>query len=111
MDRIMPRVQRGGLPLALTAGTRLRYFRIAGTLAAVHDRVCDVPFQIAAYRDILTALGYGGYRASTSNVGGLNLVNLYENCCQFAYNWRCDNVEAAARLHVFILGKKAFVEQ
>lgn len=85
--------------------------QVAGPLDMLNVRVFGVPFQVAAYRDILTALGSGGYRDSTSNVGGLNKGVQYDNCFQFAYDWRRDNVETAALLHQFILEKKAYVEE
>ena len=85
---------------------------VEGPLDALNVTVFGVPFQIAAYRDILTALGYGGYRDSASSVGNLNKNgNQYDNCFQFAYDWRRDNVETAAQLHEFILEKKAYVEE
>ena len=85
--------------------------QVEGPLDALNVRVFGVPFQISAYRDILAALGYGGYRDSTSSTGSLNKSNQYDNCFQFAYDWRRDNVETAALLHEFILEKKAYVEE
>ena len=85
--------------------------QVAGPLDTLNVRVFGVPFQIAAYRDILAALGSGGYRDSTSNVVSLNKGVHYDNCFQFAYDWRRDNVETAALLHQFILEKKAYVEE
>lgn len=103
------------LALPIDAGKPLESLsddvQVAGPLEALNVRVFGVPFQVAAYRDILTALGYGGYRDSTTSVGDLNRGNLYDNCFQFAYDWRRDNVETAAQLHEFILEKKAYVEQ
>ena len=84
---------------------------VAGPLDTLNVRVFGVPFQIAAYRDILVALGFGGYRDSRSNIGTLSKGNQYDNCFQFAYDWRRDNVETAALLHEFILEKKAYVEE
>ncbi len=85
--------------------------KVAGPLDTLNVRVFGVPFQIAAYRDILTALGVGGYHDATSNVAGINYGQQYHNCFQFAYDWRRDNVETAALLHEFILEKKAYVEE
>jgi pimeloyl-ACP methyl ester carboxylesterase len=85
--------------------------KVNGTLDILNVRVFGVPFQIAAYRDILVALGFGGYRDSTSTVVNLNKGDQYDNCFQFAYDWRRDNVETAAQLHEFILEKKAYVEE
>lgn len=85
--------------------------QVEGPLDAVNVRVFGVPFQISAYRDILAALGYGGYRDSTASTGNQNKQNQFDNCFQFAYDWRRDNVETAALLHEFILEKKAYVEE
>ena len=101
------------LALPMERGARLDELtdtvKVAGTLDTLNIRVFGVLFQIAAYRDIVTALGFGGYRevASNQNPGsGGNQVN----CFQFAYDWRRDNLETVALLHEFILEKKAFVE-
>ena len=85
--------------------------KVAGPLDELNVRVFGVPFQIAAYRDILTALGVGGYRGSGSNGDNVNYGSQYNNCFQFAYDWRRDNIETAALLHEFILEKKAYVEE
>ena len=83
---------------------------VAGPLDTLNVRVFGVLFQIAAYRDIVTALGIGGYRdaAAVANSGEAGPRNV--RCFQFAYDWRRDNVETAAQLHEFILEKKALVE-
>ena len=85
--------------------------KVDGALDMLNVRVLGVPFQISAYRDILTALGYGGYRDFSSNASNTPRNNQYENCFQFAYDWRRDIVETAAKLHDFILEKKAQVEE
>lgn len=85
--------------------------KVAGPLDTLNVRVFGVPFQIAAYREILTAMGVGGYHDAASSVAGVNYGQQYHNCFQFAYDWRRDNVETAALLHEFILEKKAYVEE
>lgn len=84
--------------------------QVAGPLDTLNVRVFGVLFQIAAYRDIVTALGIGGYKdsATVSAADELNAHNV--RCFQFAYDWRRDNVETAAQLHRFILEKKSIVE-
>lgn len=84
--------------------------RPAGTLDAVDIRVFGIPFQINAYRDLLTTLGVGGYRDDQAKVADLNYGDQSYNSFQFAYDWRRDNVENARLLHEFILEKKAYVE-
>lgn len=102
------------LALPIEAGAPLEDLQddvqVEGPLGALNVRVFGVPFQISAYRDILSALGYGGYRDSTTSTNNLSKGNQYDNCFQFAYDWRRDNVETAALLHEFILEKKAYVE-
>ena len=84
--------------------------KVAGPLDTLNVRVFGVLFQMAAYRDIVTALGFGGYRDEASVARGADGNFSLINCFQFAYDWRRDNVETAALLHKFILEKKAYVE-
>lgn len=85
--------------------------KVAGPLEELNVRVFGVPFQISAYRDILTSLGVGGYHDAATNGSHVNYGDQYNNCFEFAYDWRRDNVETAALLHEFILEKKAYVEE
>ncbi len=85
--------------------------KVAGPLDTLNVRVFGVLFQIAAYRDIVTALGIGGYRDTASTAASVEPGSQPANCFQFAYDWRRDNVETAALLHEFILEKKAYVEE
>ena len=95
-----------GQPLDELADT----IKVAGPLDTLNVRVFGVLFQIAAYRDIVTALGIGGYRDAASTASNADSATQIANCFQFAYDWRRDNVETAALLHEFILEKKAYVE-
>lgn len=99
------------LALPMSEGKSLRELtdsvQVQGVLDALEIRVFGVPFEMSAYRDILVALGVGGYRESG---GDVNYGATTNNSFQFAYDWRRDNVENAQRLHQFILGKKAEVE-
>ena len=83
---------------------------VDGTLDQLEVRFLGVPFQINAYRDLLTSLGVGGYHDSQTNLGNINYGDQGYSSFQFAYDWRRDNVENARRLHRFILDKKAYVE-
>jgi pimeloyl-ACP methyl ester carboxylesterase len=82
----------------------------AGTLDSLELYVLGIPFQIHAYRDLLTALGVGGYRDSQTKLADIDYGNQSYSSFQFAYDWRRDNVENARLLHQFILDKKAYVE-
>jgi pimeloyl-ACP methyl ester carboxylesterase len=82
----------------------------AGTLDALEIHVLGIPFQINAYRDLLTTLGVGGYRDDQTNLANINYGDQNYSSFQFAYDWRRDNVENARLLHQFILEKKAYVE-
>ena len=84
--------------------------RPAGTLDALEVRVLGIPFQINAYRDLLTTLGVGGYRDDQTKLADINYGDQGYSSFQFAYDWRRDNVENARLLHKFILEKKAYVE-
>ncbi len=84
--------------------------KVTGPLDTLNIRVFGMLFQMAAYRDIVTALGFGGYRDSATSLKSADATSPPVNCFQFAYDWRRDNVETAALLHEFILEKKAYVE-
>ena len=84
--------------------------KTAGTLDAFDVRIFGFPFQINAYRDLLSALGVGGYRDDQTNLADFNYGEQSYSSFQFAYDWRRDNVENARLLHKFILEKKAYVE-
>ena len=84
--------------------------KTAGTLDALEIHVLGIPFQINAYRDLLTTLGVGGYRDDQTNLANINYGDQSYSSFQFAYDWRRDNVENARLLHQFILAKKAYVE-
>jgi pimeloyl-ACP methyl ester carboxylesterase len=81
-----------------------------GTLDALDVRLFGIPFQINAYRDLLTALGVGGYRDTDTKLADISYGDQSYSSFQFAYDWRRDNIENAQRLHQFILEKKAYVE-
>ncbi len=98
-------MQQGQRLDSLTDGVRA-----AGTLDALDVRFFGIPFQINAYRDLLTALGVGGYRDPDTNLADVDYGNQTYSSFQFAYDWRRDNVENARRLHQFILEKKAYIE-
>ena len=82
----------------------------AGTLDALDVQFLGVPFQINAYRDLLNALGVGGYRDTQTQLDNFDYGNQSYNSFQFSYDWRRDNVENARLLHRFILEKKSYVE-
>src|SRR5206468_4012562 len=86
-----------GLPIEF--GTALEELedtvKVAGALDTLNVRVFGVPFQIAAYREILTALGVGGYHDGVSTAGNVKFAHKSHSCFLFAYDWRRDNVETA----------------
>ncbi len=81
-----------------------------GTLDALDVEFLGRVFQINAYRDLLNALGVGGYRDAQTDLNDVDYGNQSYSSFQFAYDWRRDNVENARLLHKFILEKKAYVE-
>lgn len=105
--RLIALPMEDGVPIEQLIDT----IKVAGPLDALNVRVFGVPFQIAAYRDILTALGVGGFRDPVATTGGVDYGKHRHNCFLFAYDWRRDNVDTAAQLHEFILEKKALVEE
>ncbi len=65
-----------------------------------------------AYFHLLSSLGAGGYRDQELGLSGaIDYGSEHFTCFQFPYDWRRDNVENAARLHEFILEKRAYVQE
>jgi hypothetical protein len=95
-------------------GTVLRELRDEVRPAGVLDRVkvslLGLPLELSAYINILCTLGVGGYRDELLGTSGaVDYGGDHFTCFQFDYDWRRDNVENAARLHKFILEKRAYV--
>lgn len=115
-DSIDPHTPWGARMIALPMGqgrplrTLTDDVKAVGTLDALDVRLLGIPFQINAYRDLLNALGLGGYRDAQTNLANIDYGNESYNSFQFAYDWRRDNIENARRLHQFILEKKAYIE-
>jgi pimeloyl-ACP methyl ester carboxylesterase len=101
------------LALPMAEGKGLRQLtdnvHVQGVLEALEIRVFGIPIELSAYRDILVALGVGGYHESSQGQGDPHAGHNH-NSFQFAFDWRRDNVENVQRLHQFILGKKAEIE-
>lgn len=82
-----------------------------GVLESFKVNVAGLPFELAAYLDILRALGIGGYRdKSLGESGAVDYGPKHYTCFQFSYDWRRDNVENAARLGAFLRKTKAYIE-
>ena len=115
-DSINPSTPRGAQLMSLPMNEKTPLValkdvvRSAGTLDALEIRFLGIPFQINAYRDLLTTLGVGGYRDDQTNLADINYGDQSYSSFQFAYDWRRDNVENARLLHQFILEKKKYVE-
>ncbi len=102
--------------LPMEEGTPLRELRDSvvtdGVLDRIQIRYGGLPIQLRAYFFILAALGAGGYRDEQLGLNGaIDYGNDHYTCFQFDYDWRRDNVENAARLHEFILEKRAYVQE
>ena len=84
----------------------------SGALDRLRLSFLGLPVGVAAYVNLLLALGAGGYRdESLAYSGAVDYGNEHFTCFQFAYDWRRDISENAERLHAFILKKQAFVEE
>ena len=100
--------------LPMQRGTMLRELHDEVEPAGVLDRVkvslLGLPLELSAYLNILCTLGVGGYRDELLGTSGaIDYGDDHFTCFQFDYDWRRDNVENAARLHRFILEKRAYV--
>lgn len=102
--------------LPMEEGTPLSELRDSvvtdGVLDRIQIRYGGLPIQMRAYFFILGALGAGGYRDEQLGLeGAIDYGDDHYTCFQFDYDWRRDNVENAARLHEFILKKRAYVQE
>lgn len=83
----------------------------AGALERLKVSLLGLPVQLNAYVHILGTLGVGGYQdQQLAMSGAVDYGNDHFTCFQFDYDWRRDNAENAARLHEFILERRAFVQ-
>ncbi len=81
-----------------------------GVLSTLKLDVIGIPIALNAYRNILVALGVGGFRdQQLVEAGAVDYGEDHYTCFQFAYDWRRDNVENAQQLHDFIQDRKAYV--
>ena len=71
--------------------------------------ILSVPISTQAYAGVLGTLGVGGYR--DSSIASIEYGNEHFTCFQFAYDWRRDNAENAARLEEFIQERRAYVHR
>ncbi len=84
----------------------------SGALDRLQLSFFGLPVGVAAYVNLLLALGAGGYRDETlAYSGAVDYGSDHFTCFQFAYDWRRDLSENAERLHAFVIEKKAFVEE
>ncbi|MEM7683066.1 MAG: hypothetical protein AAF288_14020 [Planctomycetota bacterium] len=106
-----------GLALPMTPGAplseRTDNVRATGALDSVRVDILGLPVDVQAYAPILMTLGVGGYVDQQLVEGGSlgpDYGDDHFTCFQFAYDWRLDNAQNAARLHDYILDRKAYVE-
>ena len=81
-------------------------------LESVKITIYGITVEVNTYSDILKSLGVGGFR--NEDYGESKKVdygNRHYTSFQFAYDWRRDLVEAAKRLHAYILEKRAYVQE
>ncbi|MEM6392703.1 MAG: hypothetical protein AAF797_08030 [Planctomycetota bacterium] len=81
-----------------------------GALDTLRISLGVLRLNITAYADILATLGVGGFRDQLLGMRAIDYGDAHFTCFQFDYDWRRSNAENAAKLHDFILEKKAFVE-
>jgi pimeloyl-ACP methyl ester carboxylesterase len=83
-----------------------------GVLDHIRVRLVGIPLQMEVYARILGTLGVAGYRdADLGTAGAVDYGDDHFTCFQFAYDWRKDNAENAARLHAFLTEKRTYVRE
>ncbi|MCH9650974.1 MAG: hypothetical protein K0U98_22315 [Deltaproteobacteria bacterium] len=84
--------------------------RAAGVLDRLRVKLLGIPIEVAAYSEILSSLGVGGFRDEGFGLSGaVDYGEGHFTCFQFAYDWRRDIAEAARELHHYLLEKRAYV--
>ena len=86
-----------------------------GPLDQLTFKVLGIPVKVNAYAQILATLGVGGYRdqqfRGSSKFNEVSYTDDHFTCFQFAYDWRRDVSESAAKLHQYIEEKEAYTRQ
>jgi len=82
-----------------------------GVLERLDVRLMGIHLSLQAYVNVMRTLGAGGYRDESVHALGIDYGEDHFTCFQFPYDWRRDLPETAARLHEFILEKRAYVQQ
>ena len=107
------------LALPMQSGTPLHQLhdRVGqdGPLDQITFRVAGIPIKVNAYAQVLATLGVGGYRdqhfRGSSRRNEVNYGAEHFTCFQFAYDWRRDISESAAKLAQYIEEKDAYTRQ
>ena len=104
----------GLISLPMTGGEALADLkddvRPIGVLDRVEVSILGLPVQLAAYVDILTTLGVGGYRDRELGLASIDYGTDHFTCFQFAYDWRRDIVESARALDEYLRANRRIVE-
>ena len=82
-----------------------------GVLAHLNINFFGLPIMLAAYAQILQTLGAGGYRDEELGMGAIDYGDDHFTCFQFHYDCRRDNSENAAKLHNYLIEKRAYVRE
>lgn len=84
--------------------------RSDGALDRLEVSLFGLPIVQAAYVQILTALGVGGYADESLGLAGtVDYGDEHFTCFQFDYDWRRDLSENAERFHAFLQDRQAYV--
>jgi len=109
---VNPANPEGARLLALPLDESQDALEPTGVLDRIKISLLGIPLQLKVYAQILATLGAAGYRDSDLGTGGeVDYGDDHFTCFQFAYDWRKDNVENAARLNAFLLEKQAYIQE
>lgn len=74
-----------------------------GALTEVRVELLGIPLKVAAYAQLVSALGAGGFREFQVGESNADLYdNPHYNAFQFDYDWRLSNADNAAKLFDFV---------
>lgn len=79
-----------------------------GVLDQVTVKILGIPFHENQYQNLVNVLKHGGYQPEGEP---LSPGKHYHNLFQFGYDWRMDLPANAAKLHEFILEKRAYIQE
>jgi len=81
---------------------------VAGLLEEINIQMMGFPVKLPAYKDMVDILIKGGFHPENYEMEDTKNFN---SLFLFAYDWRCDMVQNAKKLHTFIKEKRLYIQE